>query len=362
MPHIPIVVISGGPCGGKSTFLAQAREWLEKFDLYPLIISETATELITAGASPKALGLELFQERLFLYSLDRENHYLEIARGMRRRGVVILCDRGVLDCAAYMGEDAYGKMIGRQGYTQEELMRRYHLMVHLVTAADGAEEHYTLSNNAARSETAEEARTLDAKTKQAWLGHPHHIVIDNSTDFATKMRRALRSLARILNMPEPTEIERKFRVLNFRPNFIPKEAVAIEITQDYLVCRGPGERRVRKRVRDGETSYFYTEKVPTAQSGTRIERERQISEEEYRQLLAERDPALYTIEKTRHTFPFWGRLFELDIFRGRNAGLVMLEVELQHLDDELRLPSAWDTVEVTDDPSYKNRALAEVEG
>jgi CYTH domain-containing protein len=250
-------------------------------------------------------------------------------------------------------------MITKLGYTKSELMSRYNLVIHLVTAADGAEEFYTLSNNEARSESPEEARLLDRKTQHAWLGHPHHMIVDNSTDFATKMVRALRALTRTLNMPDPTEIERKFRVLNFTPDLIPSGAVALDIVQDYLKCEKPGERRLRKRVHDGEARFFHTEKLPTEERGTRIEREHEVTETEYQLLMQQRDPTLHTVEKTRYAFPFGGKLIELDVLKGRHAGLVLLEVELQHIDDPVTLPSGWNVTEVTDDPQYKNRTLAE---
>lgn len=50
---------------------------------------------------------------------------------------------------------------------------RYDAIIHLVTAADGAEKYYTLDNCVARSETPELARLLDLNTQKAWLGHPH---------------------------------------------------------------------------------------------------------------------------------------------------------------------------------------------
>ncbi len=356
---IPVIVISGGPCGGKSTFLVRVREWLEEHGIYPIIVSETATEFINAGVTPSVMNPESFQEQLFMYSLDRESRYLRIASEMNERQVVLLCDRGVLDSAAYMDSDEFMKMITKLGYTKSELMSRYNLVVHLVTAADGAEEFYTLSNNTARSESPEVARALDTKTQRAWLGHPHHIIVDNSTDFATKMVRALRSLTRTLNMPDPTEIERKFRVLNFTEDLIPSGAVGIDIVQDYLTCDEPGERRLRKRVHDGEARFFCTEKLPTKQRGTRIEREQAIMEAEYQLLMKQRDPALHTVEKTRYAFPSGNKLLELDVFKGRHAGLVLLEVELQHIDDPVTLPSGWDVTEVTDNPQYSNRKLAE---
>ncbi len=340
--------------------MVRVREWLEKFGLHVLVISETATELINAGAIPALLGVEDFQERLLLYSLAREGHYHKIAQAMTDKQVVILCDRGVLDCAAYMGKMPYRAMIARLGLSQNDLMHRYDLVVHLVTAADGAEEFYTLANNSARAETPDEARVLDARTLNAWLGHPHHIIVDNRTDFADKMLRALRSLSRRLNMPDPVEIERKWLVKNFTPSFIPPNAEASRITQNYLVCPGPGERRVRMRVRGEEASYTYTEKLPTGESGTRIEREHLITRSEYRKfLLDEWDQGLRIITKTRYTFPFAGRIYELDVYQEELSGLVVLEVELQHRDDKVAIPLGWDVEEVTDDSRYKNRNLAE---
>lgn len=357
--NIPVIVVSGGPCGGKSTFLVHVREWLESYGLYPLIVSETATEFITAGVTPKVLHHVSFQEQLFLYSIDRESRYLDIAEKIEGRQVVVLCDRGLLDPAAYMAPKEYAGMITKLGYTKGDLMSRYKLVIHLVTAADGAEDFYTLSNNIARGESPEEARLLDKKTQHAWLGHPHQVIVDNSTDFATKMKRALRSLARTLNMPEPTEIERKFLVRNFTRDLIPPEAVMTSITQDYLTCEEPGERRLRKRVLDSETRFYYTEKLPTTLCGTRIEREREISGEEYQTLMQERDPRLQTVKKTRYTFPFSGKLLELDVLKGKHSGLVLLEVELQHIDDPITLPEGWSVTEVTDNLQYKNRTLAE---
>ena len=42
----------------------------------------------------------------------------------------------------------------------------------MITAADGAEQYYTLSNNDARSESIEEARDIDKRLINAWVGHP----------------------------------------------------------------------------------------------------------------------------------------------------------------------------------------------
>lgn len=164
-------------------------------------------------------------------------------------------------------------------------------------------------------------------------------------------------------MEEKNEVERKFRVLNFKLLMVPSDAIAVDIRQDYLVSKGPGERRVRRAVSGGVATYTYTEKLPTGESGTRVEKEREISHAEYLELLAELDAAggCQTIHKVRYRFLYAGRILELDVYTaGRPAqmGLVILEIELSDISEPVELPPGWEVQDVTDDPQYKNRALA----
>lgn len=57
--------------------------------------------------------------------------------------------------------------------------RRYDRVIFLSSAANGAEDFYSLDNNVARSEGIEVARSLDKKTLEGWTGHPHLTVIAN---------------------------------------------------------------------------------------------------------------------------------------------------------------------------------------
>jgi adenylate cyclase len=63
------------------------------------------------------------------------------------------------------------------------------------------------------------------------------------------------------------------------------------------------------------------------------------------------------LAKTRHDVPLGGLVWEVDVFEGALAGLVIAEVELPHPAHPLRIP-AWAAREVTDDPRYANAALA----
>ena len=81
-----------------------------------------------------------------------------------------------------------------------------------MTTAIGAENFYTQANNATRREDQKLARELDLKILSAWVGHPKVFIIDNSTDFDGKMNRVVTSICRLLGVPRPKQIDRKFLV------------------------------------------------------------------------------------------------------------------------------------------------------
>lgn len=66
--------------------------------------------------------------------------------------VIIVCDRGTMDISTYLTEDFWNRIISEQGYTNTQLRERYDAVLHLVSAADGAEQFYTTANNAQRVE------------------------------------------------------------------------------------------------------------------------------------------------------------------------------------------------------------------
>jgi CYTH domain-containing protein len=63
------------------------------------------------------------------------------------------------------------------------------------------------------------------------------------------------------------------------------------------------------------------------------------------------------IAKTRHDVPHAGLVWEVDVFEGPLAGLVIAEVELPAADHPLPLPP-WAGREITGDDRYANAVLA----
>lgn len=62
------------------------------------------------------------------------------------------------------------------------------------------------------------------------------------------------------------------------------------------------------------------------------------------------------IEKTRYFVEHAGLTWEIDLFAGENAGLVLAEVELEREDQPVELPD-WVGAEVTGDYHYHNAYL-----
>jgi adenylate cyclase len=144
------------------------------------------------------------------------------------------------------------------------------------------------------------------------------------------------------------EIERKFRVLNDDWRRLAEPGIAFR--QGYL-----GDiSRVSVRVRvEGERANI---NIKSADIGTsRQEFEYPIPMDDARALLALASGPL--VEKVRHHVRIEGTLFEIDEFSGRNAGLVIAEVELLHAEAPFPRP-AWLGEEVTHDRRYYNVYLA----
>jgi len=74
--------------------------------------------------------------------------------------------------------------------------------------------------------------------------------------------------------------------------------------------------------------------------------------------LLSRMPPEKLITKTRYEVEFAGMTWEIDIFNGRNSGLVVAEVELSHPDQQIELPD-WVGAEVTFDQRYGNSSLSD---
>lgn len=147
-----------------------------------------------------------------------------------------------------------------------------------------------------------------------------------------------------------TETERKFRVLN--DDYKAQATASFSIAQGYL--NSHPERTVRVRIK-GDKGYL-TIKGKGNESGiTRLEWEKEISLAEAQLLLPLCEKG--AIEKTRYEIPVGKHVYEVDVFYGDNAGLVIAEIELEDENEAFEKPN-WLDIEVTGDEKYYNAYLS----
>jgi CYTH domain-containing protein len=145
------------------------------------------------------------------------------------------------------------------------------------------------------------------------------------------------------------EIERKFLVSAIPENPGP----GTRILQGYLPLTSEGtELRVRRK---GD------ETVLTVKRGRGLDRTEQevaISAEVFETLWLLTEG--HRIQKTRYELPHGEATIELDEFGGQLEGLLVAEVEFDSLQaSEAFKEAEWLGRDVTDDPAYANRTLAE---
>ena len=354
------IVITGGPCAGKTTAMNWINNTFTERGYDVLFVPETATELITGGVAPWTCKTNSdYQHCHMKFQLEKEKVFEEAARVMKKDKVLIVCDRAALDNKVYMDEDTFESVLRAVNASEVELRDQYDAVFHLVTAAKGAEEVYTTANNEARIETAEEAAAMDDKFIAAWTGHPHFRVIDNSTDFTNKMRRLLAEISSFLGEPAPFEIERKYLIeypdikwLESLPN-----CEKVEIIQIYLKVTQDEEIRVRQRGSDGHYIYYLTRKIRVNEH-KHIKMERRISENEYLNLIMNSDASLGRIRKNRYCLTYESQYFQIDVYPFWKDRAIA-EIDLYDQNEDVKFPEQIKVIkEVTDDPEYKNTSLA----
>ena len=151
-----------------------------------------------------------------------------------------------------------------------------------------------------------------------------------------------------------TEIERKFLVKeNALPGVLQMAAESVQMVQGYIETSSNTAVRLRR----AGTEAFLTIKGPGSEDGTtRLEFEYAVPVDDAEAML-EGFCGPGKIEKTRYRINHAGHIWEVDVFAGLNAGLVLAEVELAAPDELVELPQ-WIDREVTGSVKYYNSQLA----
>ena len=309
MENIKRIVLTGGPCAGKTTALVRIIEHFSNLGFKVFTVPEVPTMYSQGGWSYLTPNHDLYYEgelAILQTQLALEDNFMRLAETCTRPTFVV-CDRGTLDISAYIDKQMWGELCEKCGTSANDLRNRYDAVLHLVSAADGAEQYYTTATNSTRYEQA------NVKEERVYL----------------------------------VEITGEL-----------PECIESEITQTYLVADPDCEVRLRRRSWSGE--FVNVHKTKKRISANEIlETERQVSNALYESLLQQADPYRATIRKTRRSFIWKGQYFEIDSFHAPVDNLVMLQTKGVERQETVNFPPFLRVVaDVTGNPQYYNYNIA----
>ena len=127
MDDIKKIVLTGGPCAGKTTALVRIIEHFSSLGYKVFTIPEVPTLFTQAGMNylTKNTGFFYEGEKATLeVQLMLEDKFLRMARECKKP-CIIVCDRGALDISAYMTPEMWEQITRSVGTSTPELRDRY---------------------------------------------------------------------------------------------------------------------------------------------------------------------------------------------------------------------------------------------
>jgi len=321
---------------------------LESRGFRVFVVAEAATMFFEGGLNFTDLNGDVpikFQNIILKTQMHLEDSTKALAEALGKPAV-ILCDRGCMDGSAYISRDDWTEVLKRGGKPGVPMSvvdlrdSRYDAILHLITAADGAEAFYGTATNAVRTESPELAREVDGKTKAVWHGHPRHFIFDNSTDFENKMQRVVSRVGQLVGLPSYPRRFKKFR-LNAVPELssFPLDATIKEFDVEKVYLATADDSKTFKFLRkrqpadapDGMFAAAYgLTTVTINDDGTKHEKKRIITRSDFEWLKLNQKDASRKIVKQRRICSMIGKhYFEVSTFGEESPPLCLLNVQLE---------------------------------
>ncbi len=205
MNKVTKIVLTGGPCAGKTTALARIKRHFTAKGLQVMTVPEVPTMVTESGWNYLSDNRDFYREgeRVIIETqIALEDCVMRMARTLTNDCLVI-CDRGALDVKAYEENEIWEELFQDCQLTEDQLLANYDAVVHLVSAAKGAEMFYQTANNSNRYEQADEngrklARQFDDLIAKAWSKHPHVRTILAEESFEDKMYKMLGVISELI--------------------------------------------------------------------------------------------------------------------------------------------------------------------
>ncbi len=181
MPRL--VVLTGGPGGGKTAVLEMARRYFCQH----VSFAPEAASIVFGGGFPKSdrpKDKRAAQRAIFHVQRGLEEVALD-----NRQSAVVLCDRGTLDGLAYW-PGSRRDFCEEFAISVENELKRYAAVIHVEVPALA----WGYEKNRIRNESVSTAREIDQRIVRAWKGHPRFMTVSAQAGFLDKLAFAIELL------------------------------------------------------------------------------------------------------------------------------------------------------------------------
>jgi len=179
-----LVVLTGGPGGGKTAILEMARRY---FCQHVAILPEAASIVFGGGFPRLDTPRAKRSAQRAIYYVQRELEAVVTSNG---NTAVVLCDRGTLDGLAYW-PGSNRSFLEEFGIHYERELARYAAVIHVEVPALAR----GYEKNRIRRESVAEARAIDRKIAKAWSNHPRQLTVPAQAGFLDKLAYAIELLS-----------------------------------------------------------------------------------------------------------------------------------------------------------------------
>lgn len=329
------IVLTGGPCAGKTTAVEQIKKELKEKNIPCIVWNEVATELINSGIKPwewEPFEFQSFVLEKCMLNEEISSHY-KVKNEDKEGIVVILFDRAIYDNMAYLNESSeFFKLLRFHGLDPMKTLDSYDLVIDMLSLATCKPIDYNIINNLARTETPEEACEKDLKTSQAWANHRNLKIMSSVVSEAEEIEMIKKTIYDFIDGKYEDKVTR-FLVdsensdLSAYNNYI-----AIDTDSFYLDTCDDSKCKVSQNRCNGVS---YTLEIYKDVDDRRIKTTSTIiSEEYYNDLLYTYNSLGEEIAK-EIGFVYERNLCKL-IFDGNN---VILEIHSNNVNDDIKIPN-----------------------
>ena len=189
LENIKRIVITGGPCAGKTTAINNIRTYFEQRDKKIITVEEVPTEIMRMGINYSEFGKISFQKAIIDMQLKKEEVVMEAASSYVDKELMIIYDRGVLDHFIYMNPEEQKLISDELGIDKNGMYSKYDMIIHMLSVASELPSLY--ENNDYRSEDVSEAKRLDDLIGDIWRSHPDYIRIGCEKEFDVKLNKLI---------------------------------------------------------------------------------------------------------------------------------------------------------------------------